>query len=725
MQSADAALTDTLVGVLDQGHHHLNGLLKERQEGALGVSDEVTNDFDGNLLLERQGGGSGNVVPRVLVLLFRVDVFNTTVLGDFVVIIAASNLDLTAANGDFLTDKVLAVLAKGNLEVRLVLLDAGKQTLDDTIEERSKVLDIHLSHGTPEDVGALLETGVTKVKTFLGGTHEGLDVRLVALGASGGGHLTHGVSHAGAQVQFLLAVLDSGELLQEVHRLVEEGQEGVSGRGSQRAKGTGSQALDAEVGVLEDLVQDGHQLTLVRGDFLLIQAVHNSVDGADAGLHDIDGRAVLLTLVLLHGAGQVLEKQGHELLVLGAEILGQIVGQAGDGVQRSLANLGFGVSQELQDHGEDLLHLSADKVGSTLNAHAQGHDTSTTVVGVGVVEVLAKALQEGHNDLAGGQALSEHVEHTKGGSRGGNVILEGGRVTQFGDDLQGTAGELLTKTHALDLELAVLHRLHQEADGLGTGVLIRVSVGSKLVHEDHQVLEVRGQESGIATQQGLENLERLHDAVLLLVVDSLLQDGNHRGDELLESLDGGLVLLRVKVHSKLAQSKKSVDTDLLTFGVTNGVAEEVEELLELGLEALTKSLQDGEEDVSTHNPLVLVTAASGLDEEVGQVSPLTIVQVDLRNGRDDTSHGVTDQGRALAQSRTNELFPDLRLLISLHLHPVFCHQRTGFDGGQLSQVGVLMASRNLDKEDEGLRLVVVLALQDAGGFLDVALRSCR
>lgn len=36
-----------------------------------------------------------------------------------------------------------------------------------------------------------------------------------------------------------------------------------------------------------------------------------------------------------------------------------------------------------------------------------------------------------------------------------------------------------------------------------------------------------------------------------------------------------------------------------------------------------------------------------------------------------------------------------------------------------------MSGCNLDKENKRLRLVVVLALQNAGGFLNVALSGCK
>jgi hypothetical protein len=56
---------------------------------------------------------------------------------------------------------------------------------------------------------------------------------------------------------------------------------------------------------------------------------------------------------------------------------------------------------------------------------------------------------------------------------------------------------------------------------------------------------------------------------------------------------------------------------------------------------------------------------------------------------------------------------------------VLLDERTSLDGGQLAEVGVLMASSNLDEEDKRLRLAVELFLQDAGGFLDISLGGWR
>jgi hypothetical protein len=723
VQGADGALANTLVGVLSEGHHSLNGLLEVGQEGAASVGNQVTNNLDSNLLLERQRGGSSDIIPVILVVLVDLDILDVTV--ELVIIIGTGNFNLAAVNNHLLADEIPGSFAEIDIKGILVLLNALEETLDNTVQERRELLAVDLGHSTPEDVSALLEARVTEVEGLLGGTHQRLDVRLVTLRASSSGHLTHSISDTSTEIKLLLTVLDSSKLLEQVHRLVEEREEGVTSGGGEGTKCTGGKTLDLEVGVLEELVQNGHKLGLIGSNVLLIQTVDNSIDGADTGLHDVHSRAILLTLVLLHGTGQVLEEQGHEALVLSAEVLGQVVGEAGNSVERSLANLGLGVGKELENHGEDLLHLSADEVGSTLNAHTEGHDTGTAVVGVGVVEVLTQRLEQRHDDLAGGQALGENVEQTQSGAGRGDVVVVSGRVIQLSDDLESSASELLTETHALDLELAVLDTLHQEADGLSADVLVSLSVGGNLVHEDDQVLEVDSEEGGVQAEQGLEDLKGLHDTVLLVLVDGILEDSDHGGNHLLESLDGGDILLGVKVVGKLAQSQEGVDADLGALGVTDGLVEQGEQVLELLLEALTESLKNGEQDVDGNGPLVLVAAVSGLQEDVGQISPLAVLEINLGNSRDDPGDGVTDKILALAHGSTKQLLPNLRLLSRGNLQPVLLDETTGLDGGQLTEVGVLMAGSDLDEEDKGLRLAVELFLQDAGGFLDISLGGWR
>ena len=725
VKSADGALTDSLVRVLRKGQDNLDGLLKVRQISGLGVGNKVTDDLNGDLLLERDGSGGGDVVPGIFVLI-DVDILDLAVLANrLIIVISAGDLDLAASNGHFLADEVLGSLTERNFEVVLILLNAIEQALDNAIEEGGEVLGINLRHSTPEDVGALLQAGVAKVKSLLGGTHERLNVRLVALGAGGGGHLTHSISDASAEVKLLLAVLDSSELLEEVHGLIEEGQEGVSGRGGKRSQGSGGETLDSKVGVLEELVEDRDQLTLVGSNVLLVQTVDNSVDGADTGLHDVDGGTILFALVLLHGTREVVEQKRHEFLVLLAKILGKIIGETSDGVQRGLAHLRLGIGQKLQDHREDFLHLSADEVGSALHTHAKSHDTGAAVVRVAVAEVLSQGLEKRNDNLAGGQALSEHVEETQGRAGRGDIVVGRGCVTELSDDVESGAGELLTKAHTLDLQLAILDALHQEADSLGTGILVGIGVGGNLIHEDDQILKVHGHQGRVTTQEGLEDLEALHDAVLVTLIDGLLQNSDHGGQDLLESLDGSHVLLRVEVHAELAQREEGVDTDLFALGVADGLAEQIEQVLVLLLQTLAERLQNREENVDGNTTLVLVSAVAGLEQQVGQFGPLAIVQVDLGDGRDHTSDGVTDKVGRLAHGSTEQLLADLRLLTGLDGNPVLVDKGPSLDGGELSEVGIFVSGSDLDEKDQGLGLVVELALENAGGLLDVTLGSYR
>ena len=626
VQGADSALANTLVVVVSQGHDLLNGLLEVWEERAAGVGNQVTNNLNSDFLLEGQGSGGSDVIPGILIIL-DVNVLNPAI--ELIIVVSTGNLDLVAGDSDLLANKILGVLTQRELHVSLVLLNTGEKTVHGTLKEGREVLAVDLGHGTPEDVGALLEARVAKVKSLLGSPHQRLDVGLVALRASGRSHLTHSISDAGTEIELLLAVLDGSELLEEVHGLIEEGEEGLSSRGSERTHSTGGEGLDLEVGVLEEVLQNGDELGEVRSNILLLKTINDGIDGADTDTEDVDDRTLLLTLVLLDGSGDVLEEQRHEGLVLSGEVLREIVGQTSDSVKRSHTDLVLAVGKKLQDHGEDLLHLGANEVGGTLNTHTQSQDTSATVVGIAAVEVLAKSLEQRNNDLGRRETLGQLVKEGQGRAGRSDIVIGGGVVVKLGDNVQSSAGELLTNAQALDLHLAVLDDLHQEADGLGTGILLALGVGSDLVHEHDQVLEVDGQQSRVAAQEGLEDLKGLHDTILLVLVDGVLEHGNHGGNHVLEGLDGAGVQLRLEVLSQLAQRQQSVDADLGTLGILDGLAKQGEQVLELLLESLTKGLQDCEENVDGDRTLVRVTLAGSSEQGVGEVKPLAVLEVNL------------------------------------------------------------------------------------------------
>jgi hypothetical protein len=67
------------------------------------------------------------------------------------------------------------------------------------------------------------------------------------------------------------------------------------------------------------------------------------------------------------------------------------------------------------------------------------------------------------------------------------------------------------------------------------------------------------------------------------------------------------------------------------------------------------------------------------------------------------------------------LLADLRLLTGLDGNPVLVDEGPSLDGGELSEVGIFVSGSDLDEKDQGLGLVVELALENAGGLLDVTL----
>jgi hypothetical protein len=85
---------------------------------------------------------------------------------------------------------------------------------------------------------------------------------------------------------------------------------------------------------------------------------------------------------------------------------------------------------------------------------------------------------------------------------------------------------------------------------------------------------------------------------------------------------------------------------------------------------------------------------------------------------------MTHQLGVAAQTATQQLLSDLRLLSSGHLQPVFSDQATGLNSGQLSEIGIIVCGSNLDEEKESLGLIVEFSLQDTSGLLHVTIGSC-
>jgi hypothetical protein len=706
-ESADGRSADTLECVVDKTENGLDALLEVGEEVAAGVGEDITNNLDSDLLLHGNSGDGTEVIPVVLV--FIIDI-NDVVL---VVVISAHvcDLDLLASDGDLLAKKLSGLLTKSDTILALVLLETLDQTLDDTSEVRGELVVVNLGHGAPENVAGLAESRVVEVESLLRSLHERSNVRLEGIGANSGGNLAERVADNTTELELVFGVLDGNELAESLHGTLEVRHEsGIAGR-SDGTSGTDGRDLDLDIGVLEERAKSGDQLTNVLGSVLLVETLNHRVDGHTTLL---DNGQVLVTsgsVKLLHSQIEVLDESGDQTSVLLAHLLGKIISKSGNTVQSSRTDADLGILEQVENHGENLRELGADEVGGALNAHTQSEDTSTAVVGVGVLDKGTNSAEKRNGDLAGREVLGKNVEQTKSGAGRGDVLVLGGKLTELGDNLEGSGCELLTNAQTLDLELAVSDSLHKERESLRTRIVVNIGVGRELHHELHEVAEVGVQESRLVTEKLVEDLEGLHGAVLLAVVNSLLQNADHVGDGVLEGLERLGILLGVENHADLGKSKHCVDSDLGVLGILDGLCEELEHGAHVLLEHIGHGLEQSVDYVDTNLTVAGGLAGRGILEEVGKVGPLAISEIDLGDRGNDAGLGVTGKRLLLAEGGLEELLADLGLLVVGEVEPVLLDELAGLDSGELAEVGALVRDQDVEQGCERGRVAVVCLVE--------------
>lgn len=705
-KSANGRSANTLEVVVDKGKNGLNALLEVGEEVAASVGEDITNNLNGDLLLHGDSSDGTKVVPVILIIIV------VNIDGGVIISTSAniSNLDLLASNGDLLAKKLSSLLTKGNTIFALVLLKTLDQALDNTSKVRSELVVVNLGHGAPKDVAGLAESGMVEVESLLRGLHKRGDVRLESLSADGRGNLAERVADNTTELELIVRVLDRDELAEGLHSALEEGHESLLAGRSNGTSGTDGRDLDLDFGVLEQRAKSGNELTNVLGGVFLVETLDHRVDSHAALLDDgevlITGRAVQL----LHSQVEVLDKSGDQAGVLLAHLLGEIVGESGDTIESGRTDTDLGVLEQVEHHGENLSELSADEVGGTLNTHAESENTSTTVVGVGVLDEGTNGAEKWNGDLAGRKVLGEDVEQAQGGAGRGDVLVLGRQLTKLGDDLKRGGGELLTDAETLNLELAVSDSLHEERQSLGTRVVVDFGVGRKLHHELHEVAEVGVEESRLVAEQLVEDLESLHGAVLLTVVNSLLQNADHVRDGVLEGLERLRVLVGVQNHTDLRKSEHCVDSDLSVLGVLDGLCEELEHSAHVLLEHVGHGLEECVDDVDTDFAVAGGLGGRGSLEEVGEVLPLAVCKVDLGDRGNNAGLGVAGKRLLLTESGLQELFADLGLLVVGKVEPMSLDELAGLDSGQLAEVGALVRDQDVKQRGErsGRRVVVLV-----------------
>lgn len=697
-QGANSRLAQTLVLVVNELKKLGDRRLEVGEVLAAGVCDNVAVHLGGDLLLHGNGGNA-NVIPVILVHGRLIQV-----AASIVVLVAGSN-------------KVGSVDASELIS--LLLVQALLEALDGARKILGEALLVDAGHGAPQDVAGLAEARMVKVKRFFGSLHQGQNVRLEGLAANRRGELAHGVADDTAQVEVILAVLDADILGEGVHGLLKVGDESLLGGGSNGANGTNGSTLALEVLVLEELAEAGHELADILGSLLGLKTLDQGVNGVAGAADNLESALVIrVRLQVLDGEIEVLQHGGNQAGVLTTNVLGKIIGQASDTIQRGAADLQLGILQKVQDQGHDLMQLGSDEIGGALDAHAQSKDTGLAVIGVLGVEVLAESLHQRNNDLAGRQAGGQNIEQAKGRASGRHILVVAGKVAQLSDNLEGLEGHLFANAQTLDLELAVADALHQVGESLGAVVVVDGGGARQLKHELDQVTEVLLQQSRLAAQERLEDLEGLQSMVLVAVVDKLLQDIDHGGNRVLELGEGLRVLLGVQKHGEAAQTKHRVDADLGTLGVLDGVIEQLVQLSDLAGVGIADGLERGPHDEGADLAVADVGRGACLLEEAGQVSPLAVFEVDGGNGRDNTGGGVAGEGGIVVKRRLEELIAQRNLLVLGETGPVPANELAGLDGGELTQLRLRVAAYDLEQRIERRGRGIVLLVERCGGRLD-------
>jgi hypothetical protein len=261
-----------------------------------------------------------------------------------------------------------------------------------------------------------------------------------------------------------------------------------------------------------------------------------------------------------------------------------------------VSDLRVRVLKEGDDGGKKGLELSGDEIGSTLSGVTKSEHRGHTVLGVVVGSEVRELVEQRHDGLSGRELVGQSVNEADGSASRGHILLVIIGI-EFGDDVHGLDHELSGHVlHALNLHASVTDTLDKESKSLRSGILLSVDVATKLNHEREEITEVEGKEGRVVGDEGVENLKDDLVALLVLALDSSLEDVNQAGNEALHGLEGHGVLLRLDNHEDGTNSADDVDANLLALRVLNAGLEELEKLVCVVGEVGRVLLKDGVEE---------------------------------------------------------------------------------------------------------------------------------
>lgn len=664
-EGGDGSLSAALVCVLGEGSDLGEGLLDVLLKvGAVArVGDDITENVESNLLLKSD---SSNGIEVLKVLDIVPVIITTSGNGDVVLGLRSLDLDTLATNDNSTVTELGGIDAR-ELNLLLLELERGEETLEDTLKEVVKLLVVDLGQVGPEDEAGLLEARVVEVESLLAGLHQVHNVRLEGLRADGHGDTSQAVAGRASEVEGLLTVLDGDEVAEGSHDILEVGLEGRLHGGSDSTNGGGGSSLDTKVLVVKETDHGLDQVGTILSHDLGVDTVAEGVEGTTRAANDAN---ILLVGTSLGGSLEVLEDSADDLVVMGSHLIGHLLSEVDQTDKRGVSDLGLGIAEEVDDGREERLKLSRDEVGGTLGGVTKSEHGSHAELGVLVGSEAGELLEKGNNDLSRRKLAGQSVDEADGGAGRGHILLLIVRV-ELSDDVHGLDHQLSTHVlHGLDLHAAVANALDEEGQGLGSGVVLGVGVGTKLNHELEQIPEVDGEERGVVGDEGVEDFEDDLVALLILGLDGSLEDVNQARNEALHGLEGLGILLGLDDHEDGTNSADDVDADLLALRVLNAGLEELKELVGVVAEVGRVLLEHGVEEERTDlasNDIVVVVEGQKLSEEV---LTLAILHVGADDAGDETGERVADTSRLLLEGALEKVVAGKLSLVLSSLLPV-------------------------------------------------------
>ena len=395
--------------------------------------------------------------------------------------------------------------------------------------------------------------------------------------------------------------------------------------GSGSMGGTANSSDDNGAGLALGMVEHVHQLLHQDGEVLenvLAETLQDGIQSIASLLGDLRG-----------GLVHQVEDEGQESGVVLSNLLVKFLGKGAKSHASSATNVGLGILETGADDQKKVTELGANEINRALDQDSQGNHGGLAVQRIRVLHVGEDTLEGNREDLLGREVSGESVDDLEG-KTSRRVLVAVLRLLLGSNGHEGLdhGGDQL---ETLDLGLLVDDGPHKEGKSLNTHDGLVGLVTTNAEEELDQVLDMLGENGDLEQQEGIKDIEALGSRLLVAVVEALLKDVDHMGDELREH--GNLILLvLVNEISHLAQSLDGGGADDLRLGIDNSTAEQLQELAKV-LSKGIGDLEDGVDEVDTGLAMTSVGAGRALEQEGEELVPGVFGNFDSSNSGNDTS----------------------------------------------------------------------------------------